>query len=290
MSEEVLNAFFDEFEQSYPGLKRAKNKPYALMALKSKAEIALAVKKKSVKVEISSPGGDDALSPDALKSWAEDNDILDTDIDGQCFELAAGARNKDKLSVVVEIPLESEDQVGDDMFQADVKAAMDLIWNNLSELVDASSANEGEAAPAESQQSVATGGKIDFSKTVPAGAGEVPFADYLVNSTANMLRKEDADAAKEHFNEEIVEFLEKQDIEVDDYWWWLEDDLFKEIVRFILTLPPVQDHGANVENDCVKALGESGVIQNILDNALWDGKDHLEDEDPAFWASVQAVF
>lgn len=134
MSEEVQNAFFDEFEKSYPGLKRAKNKPYALMALKPKAEIALAVKKKSVKVEISSLGGDDALSADALTSWAKRNDILKRKIAGQSFEVAAGVRNENKLSVAIEIPLESEDDIGAATLQADVDMAIDIIWKNLGDL------------------------------------------------------------------------------------------------------------------------------------------------------------
>lgn len=136
MSEASTVHFFDIFESKYPGLKRAKNKPYALMALKPESEIALVVKKDYVKVEFSSPGREKSLSKEALKSWVEDKGILTAQIAGQCFELAAGAKNKDKLFVAINIPLKADDQLADEALQADVKAALDLIWNNLDGLVE----------------------------------------------------------------------------------------------------------------------------------------------------------
>jgi hypothetical protein len=135
MSEVATAQFFNFFESEYPGLKRAKKKSYALMTLKPESEIALVVKKNSVKVEFSSPGREKSLSTKTLKSWAEDKGMLETQIAGRRLELAVGAKNKDKLSVTIEIPFESKDHLYGEALQADVKAALDLIWNNLSGLV-----------------------------------------------------------------------------------------------------------------------------------------------------------
>ena len=134
MSGSAMNSFFEVFESTYPGLKRAKNKPYAMMQLKPASEIFLTVKKSSIKVEFGSNGSEKALSTDALKSWAEESGILGKEIAGKSFELAVGARNRDKLSVVVEIPLADTEQLLDQKVQDLVKGALDIIFDNLGEV------------------------------------------------------------------------------------------------------------------------------------------------------------
>ncbi len=165
MSESAMNSFFEVFESSYKGLKRAKNKPYAIMSLKPVSELFLGVKKSSVKIEFSSMGRKDSLSTQDLASWAAERGILQKEVGaGISFSLASGARNRDKLSVVVEIPLASEDQLSEKTLQDLVKTALDLILDNLTGLVEVSGS---EVKAAEKPDVNGTAFALTFGKLSP---------------------------------------------------------------------------------------------------------------------------
>ena len=120
---------------------------------------------------------------------------------------------------------------------------------------------------------------------------KLTFSEYLSNLTANALRKEDEEFAVQVFDETVNGFIESKGFKNFEYGWIESnnDTVYKQAALEIARLQVITGDPSTLHDTYLKALRNSYILWNHLENSLLGSYSHLEMKDPIFWEQITSL-
>jgi len=116
-TKEIIDNFGSVIEAGVDGVKHIKGRTYGSLKMTPNSEIGYSVRKKDVIVEFRTEGKKNNLPSSELLEFVNKNKLLTQPIIDDLFlEVSIGQRNKLKLSINVKFPINSYDDVEDEIF------------------------------------------------------------------------------------------------------------------------------------------------------------------------------